>query len=455
MSSAVTKEAEFVRLLWVDCAGITRCRVIPKERLEEVAKTGIGLAKACLFLPSCADRIPTYEPVASVAGECRLFPDMTTIQQLPWRNNEYMVLTHLRVEADEAFTDWDCCPRRALAHAVDAMKMQTGLTLTAGFECEFNLLRDLTSLAPIDETAYCQTLAYDGAVDVLHDICCALTSLGEAVEQLHAESAPGQFEIVTGHRPAMEAADSLVYRKEAIKSVAGRHGLVATFVPKLWECHAGNGCHCHFSLIDADGRPANGDIARSYGISEAMESFAAGVLANLPALLLFTAGNPASFYRIAPSTWSGSYQCWGLNNREASLRLVGDKNRPETINFELKTSDATANPHLALAAIIAAGMDGMRRSLKLPDPVQIDPERLGRDQRERMSIERLPETSGKAFRVMENYLAFNEMFNEIVGSRTLYASYCAVKKEESDSYGNGRFDDNGHLLNAQEMVNRF
>jgi len=258
------------------------------------------------------------------------------------------------------------------------LEQETGLHLSVGFEVEFNLLKAQPGSSgplsqPLDHSIYCATSSFNGAAEILREMCSQLAELGDVIEQVHPESGPGQFEIATQHQNALDAADALVFRKEVISSVAQSHELVASFLPKLYVDQAGNGCHCHFSLTDAGGQNVLADGERPYSLSTTGEAFAAGVLAHLPALMALTAGNPNSFRRIAPSTWSGAYSCWGVNNREAPLRLVGLPGRPQSINFELKTVDGTANPHLALVGIVAAGLLGIRHKLTLSDPVQVDP----------------------------------------------------------------------------------
>jgi glutamine synthetase len=237
------KQFEFVRLTWIDYAGVRRCRVVPRSRLESIKETGVGYAYACLFVPAHADAPPTSDPAGQATGESRLIPDMATLQPLPWSPGESMVLVNMHREADTpgmpTAGPWDCCPRTVLAHALQQLEEEAGVSLMAGFECEFTLFQapapGATSLpVPIDQTVYCETAAFDTASPVLQQICAALEEMGQSVEQVHAEAAPGQYEIATRYSPALDAADALVFRKEAICSVARRNGMAASFLPKIW-----------------------------------------------------------------------------------------------------------------------------------------------------------------------------------------------------------------------------
>jgi len=329
-----------------------------------------------MFLPSFGD-CPPDDQATGPSGEVRLVPDLAISQTSPWRRNDAMTLATFKTESGD---DWNLCPRNALASALKLLKTETDLELMVGFEVEFNLLKRNNGSPglppPIDTSVYCQTSAFDIAADVLRDMCSELTEMGQDVEQVHGESAPGQFEIVTRYAGAAAAADQLIFRKEAICSVAAKHGLIASFLPKLYIDQAGNGCHCHFSLMGTMCASPTFDMTdaeRPYSLSSVGESFIAGILAHLPAVMVFTAGNPNSYRRLQPSTWSGAYCFWGVSNKEAPLRLLGLPGDPSSINVELKTVDGTANPHIALTAIVAAGLLGIRKSLQLPDPIQVDP----------------------------------------------------------------------------------
>jgi glutamine synthetase len=317
---------EWLRVIWVNCAGVRRCRVVPRAAAA-AARDGLGLASACLFLP-CHANAPPDDPAASPDGEVRLCPDLSTARALPWRPTHAAALADLRAERAAGGGPWECCPCGALRRALALLAAECdGAALDVGFELEFTLLRPPPpgappgeSPTPLDASLYCQTAALDAAAPVLDAACAYIAALGERVEQYHSESAPGQFEIVTAHAEALAAADAIVLRKEAVGAATAGAGLVASFLPKLDAAAAGSGLHCHFSLRGG----ATADAARPHGLSALGEAFAAGVLAHLPALLAFTAPSPNSERRRAPSTWAGAFACWGVQNREAPLRLCGD-----------------------------------------------------------------------------------------------------------------------------------
>jgi glutamine synthetase len=354
-----------------------------------------------------------------------------------------------------------------LFHALELFELEVGVEFKAGFEIEFSLLREKPinidsassssttkpSITPIEESVYCQTSAIDGeAGPVLKQICASLEQLGQTIEQFHAESASGQFEIVTGYGPALEAADNLVYKKETIDAIARRNKMTASFLPKIFPDQSGNGCHLHFSFGDPENADSNlmADSSKPYSLSALGEAFAAGVLRHMPALMPFTAANVNSYERIKPSTWSAAYKCWGVNNREAPLRLVGLAGKPGSLNFELKTVDSTANPYIALTAIIAAGISGIRKGLSLSSPVQVDPATLSEEQRIKEGIVLLPSSLPRALDEFEKDVEFKKILVEVTGSETMCRLYPIVKGSECE-----KMSDMSLLDQAEQFYNRF
>lgn len=437
---------EFVRLVWVDCAGIHRCRVIPRRRLEDAMQDGVGLAYACMFLPSWGDVPPPGEPAAAPVGECRLVPEVETLTTLPWHPNESMVMANMVCEG--SMLRWECCPRTALRKALDLFFKETGFHVACGFECEFNLFKsdDKGGPLPVDDSVYCQTSSFNEHSQVLGEMCLALEKMGQTVEQVHAESAHGQFEIATRFEVALKSADAQVARKEAIHAIARRHNLYACFLPKPFKNQAGNGCHLHFSLFQ-ENRYGLVDEGRSYGLSQLGEAFAAGILLHLPAIMVFSAGNPNSFHRFLPSSWSGAYQCWGINNREAPLRLVGSADNPSRMNFECKACDATANPYFLLTAIVVAGLDGVRKDLCLPTPIQVDPHSLAN--RPMGDLTRLPDSLEAALIALQADQDFISLFKSATGTETLLRAHMAVKLSESEYFKGLSHDEEISLLHRR------
>lgn len=416
-----------VRVMWVDTSGQCRCRAVPLKRFHEVVKkNGLGLTFACMGMTSFMDG-PAAESNLTGTGEIRLIPDLSTLRTIPWAKGEEMVLSDMHLNPGQP---WEYCPREALRRVAKVLKEEFNLEMDAGFENEFYLLKPVTrdgreEWVPFDSTPYCSTSSFDAASSILQEMFAALQSLDIKMEQVHAEAGKGQFEMAMGHTVCTRAADNLIFTREAIKSVARKHGLLATFAPKYTLDDIGSGSHVHLSLWENGVNVFTGAAGSSHGMSKVGEEFMAGVLSHLPSILAFTAPNPNSYDRIQPDTWSGAYQCWGKENREAPLRTACPPGVADGLvsNFEIKSFDGCANPYLGLASIIAAGIDGLRRHLTLPLPVEANPSSLDGE------LHRLPKSLAESLDALHKDI----FFEDFLGERLLTAVK-GVRKAEVDYY---------------------
>jgi glutamine synthetase len=216
---------------------------------------------------------------------------------------------------------------------------------------------------------------------------------------------------------------------------------VASLAPKPWPDNAGNGGHVHFSLWDGGRNRFYGD---RNGLSPEARSFVAGVLAHLPGLCGLTAPSFNSYHRIVPQYWAGAFVCWGVDNREAPVRVASTFRGSEeaSTNAELKACDATCNPYLALGGLIAAGLDGLEHSLEPPDPVGVDPATIDDAERERRGIVPLPANQAAALDALEE----DDLLLEALGP-ILAQSYLAVRRSEWAAYSSGdaAFEQQGHF----------
>ncbi|KAE9590024.1 putative glutamine synthetase [Lupinus albus] len=425
-TNGLEADLSLVRIIWVDCSGQHRCRAVPKKRFDDVVtKSGVGLAFASMGMSSFMDGPANGSGLTSV-GETRLMPDLSTIRRIPWSKQEEMVLVDMHTKPGEA---WEYCPREALRRVSNILKNEFNLEINAGFENEFYLLKRLTregkeEWVPFDSSPYCSSSAFDAAYPVLNEVTAALLSLGISVEQLHAEAGKGQFEFALGYTICTKAADNLVYTREVVRAIARKHGLLATFVPKYALDDLGSGSHVHLSLWqNGENVFMASDGSSTLGISTVGKEFMAGVLHHLPSILAFIAPLPNSYDRLQPNTWSGAYLCWGNENREAPLRAASPPGTPygQISNFEIKAFDGSANPHLGLAAIIAAGIDGLRRHLPLPEPVDTYPNPE--------NLQRLPKSLSESLEALHK----DDVIKEFIGEKLLIAIK-AIRKAEIDHY---------------------
>ncbi|XP_060176962.1 protein fluG-like isoform X1 [Lycium barbarum] len=423
-----SKDVTFVRIIWIDASGQHRCRVVPRQHFySSVEKHGVGLTCACMGMSSTSDG-PAVDTNLTASGEIRIVPDLSTKCRLPWAKQQEMVLADMYIEPGKV---WEYCPREALRRVSKILKDEFDLVVNAGFENEFYLLKSVLrdgkeEWTPFDRTSYCSTSAFDAASPILEEVFASLQSLNITVEQLHAEAGHGQFEIALRYTECFRAADSLIFAREVIRAVARKHGLLATFVPKYALDDFGSGSHVHISLSrNGENVFMTSGESNRYGMSKTGEAFMAGVLNHLPSILPFTAPLPNSYDRIQPGTWSGAYLCWGKENREAPLRAASPPGvaHGSVSNFEIKAFDGCANPYLGLAAIITAGIDGLRRNLILPEPVDGDPDIL------KENLQRLPVSLAESVEALEK----DTLFRDMIGEKLLVA-ITGVRKAEIKYY---------------------
>ena len=427
-----------VRFLWCGNDGTIRAKSSARHGLEDRLEAGIGLTVAMQAMNSL-DQLQPIEGMGPV-GEVRLVPDLDTFRVLPYAPRTGALLTdHVQLDGSPA----PVCQRSFLKR-MESRLAEVGLGLRASFENEFSLATQIDGeYVPIDSALCFSTIAATEAQDYIDDLVLALEAQGITLEQYYAELGHGQQEISTGHAPAVQAADEQILVRETIRGLAAHHRVHASLAPKPWPENAGNGAHVHFSLWEGD-RNRFFDGSRPDGLSADARSFIAGVLDHLPGLCGLTAPSFNSYHRIVPQYWAGAFVCWGYDNREAPVRVVSTFRGAEeaSTNAELKACDASANPYLALGGLLAAGLDGLERSLEPPEPVQVDPSTIPEEERARRGIVRLPSTQAEAL----DALAADRVLTGALGP-ILTNAYLAVRRSEWAAYsgGDAAFEQQGHF----------
>lgn len=413
---------KFVRLIWCDNANVIRAKAAHVNCLEGAIDNGIQITVAQQALPVMFDAVVPETGLGPV-GEVRLMPDWSTLRVLPYAPGHAMVLTDMVVGRTRQV--WEHCPRGFLSRQVRRLA-SAGLTCKAAFENEFFLLRRGPdgALSPVDQTVFSATTSMNLNLDVINGIADALVAQGVRVEGYYPESGPGQQEITTRYVEGVQAADQQIVYRETVRGVAARNGLIASFLPKLFEDKAGSGCHLNFSLWQ-NGANISGDERRPNGIGAEAAAFIAGVLDHLPGLTALTIPSKTSYRRIRPHFWAGAFTAWGYGNREAAVRVSPNREETHASRFELKTCDATANPYIALGAVIAAGLDGFERGLALPEEATMDPGLMPEAEREAKGIRPLPQSLGDAIAALET----DAVLRDALGG-PLAQSYLAVRRRE-------------------------
>ncbi|MFE5393806.1 glutamine synthetase family protein [Streptomyces sp. NPDC056568] len=379
-----------VVLAYVDTAGIARVKTVPTAKLASTVAWGVGMSPVFdTFLAH--DAIVATDVLGSPDGDLRLYPDLDRLTVLAAQPGWAWVPVDRITQEGEPHP---ACGRTVLRRTVARAAERHGVAFKAAVEIEWAVGRgdaDGDAFVPaVSGPAYGATRQIELS-DCAADLLGALSAQGVEVEQLHPEYAAGQFEISVGALDPVAAADRSVLVRQTIRAVARRHGLRVSFAPAVLGQGVGNGGHLHLSAW-RDGRNLHAGGPGRYGMTADAESFVAGVLDHLPALTALTAPSPASRLRLRPSQWAGVFTAWGRETREAALRVVTGTAgvRERASNLEVKPVDLAANPYLALAAVIAAGLDGLASSAKLPEEITGDPARYDAAEAAARGVRRLP-----------------------------------------------------------------
>jgi glutamine synthetase len=435
-AAAARAEAEGISLIWflyADHGGIIRGKSASVAALPSRMVTGIGHTVAMMAM-SMLDHLQPVEGMSPV-GEVRIMPDPATFVPLPYAPGAAAMLADL-VQPDGE--PWGGCARTYLRRAIADLATE-GFVATAAFEPEFTLGRREADpdggpdrLVPADDSLCYSATGFHLAHDYALELHQALQEQGMQVENYYPELGHGQQEMSVRHAPALRAADNQVLYRETVRGVAFRRGMWASLAPKPIADQAGNGAHLHLSLREASpdgepGEPAFYDAADRYRLSASGYHFIGGLLAHLPALTALTCASVNSYRRLAPQMWSSAYTVYGMDNREAAVRICSPmRDDPAgSVNLELKPSDSSANPYLALGAVIRAGLDGIRRKLDPGEAVNVDPATLTDAERLAVGARRLPASLAEALDALEA----DDLLMESLGDLRRRA-YLAVKRSE-------------------------
>ena len=270
------------------------------------------------------------------------------------------------------------------------------------------------------------------AAEVIDDIVAAFEEQDIAIDGYYPELGHGQHELPIRHAPALRAADNQIWFRETVRNVAHQHGLLASLAPKPLPDQAGNGCHIHWSIWDLEEQTnLLYDAQDPYKLSQLGYQFVAGVMEHLPGLLALTAPSYNSYRRLQPHFWSSAYTTWGPDNREAAVRVASGLwgQEADSVNVEMKGSDPSNNPYLALGGLIAAGLDGVKRKLEPGDPTLVDPGNYSDAERAERGIKRYPTTLAEALDALEQ----DKVLLEALGPE-LSRAYIAVKRSEYKAF---------------------
>ena len=413
----------FMSLQFTDIMGTIKSVTIPVNRLENALERGVWFDGS-----SIQGFARIYE------ADMFLLPDPSTYRVLPWSSPDRLrarLLCDVHGPDGEPFVG---DPRSVLKRAV-ARAAELGYDYYCGPELEFFLFnrRGEPAIQPVpnDVGGYFDFSPRDQAQVVRSDIVKALHAMGMEVEASHHEVAQGQHEIDFEYADAVTAADNAVSFKYTVKAIAAMHDLLATFMPKPVFGQNGSGMHVHQSLRDREtGENVFYDPDGHFKLSHLAHQFIAGQLKHARALAAVVAPTVNSYKRLVPGYEAPVYICWAQINRSAMIRIPRySPGREETSRAELRCPDPSCNPYLAFAAMLEAGMDGIRNDLTPPPPVTEDVYEYSRDELTENNIETLPGTLGDALEA----LAGNEVIRNALGEH-VYQVFHRAKSVEWDEY---------------------
>ena len=415
-SVAKAKGIKYFLISFVDLFGVLRAKLVPARAIRGMQKDGAGFAGFAAWL----DMTPADSDMFAI-------PDPDSLIQLPWKPEVGWLAGDLWMDGKPV----EASPRVALKRQIERATKQ-GLYMKSGVECEYFLVNhDGTAISDPRDThskpCYDQS-ALMRQYDIITEICDAMITLGWGPYQNDHEDANGQFEMNWDYDHCLQTADKHSFFKFMVKSIAEKHGLRATFMPKPFVNLTGNGCHAHVSVWDKSGKKNLFDDAKDeLGLSKIAYQFLGGVINSADALCSIFNPTVNSFKRInAPrtlsgATWAPNAVTYGGNNRTHMVRI------PDRGRFELRLMDGAANPHLMQAGIIAAGLDGIANKTDPGPPLDLNMYTEGHKAR---GAKKLPLNLLDAVRLTQK----SKVLRAAMGDNVV-DSYCKLKLQEWASFG--------------------
>ncbi|WP_067932893.1 type I glutamate--ammonia ligase [Alicyclobacillus kakegawensis] len=372
---------KYVRLQFTDLLGVVKNVEIPVDQLPK------ALDNKIMFDGSSIEGFVRIEE-----SDMYLVPDRSTWLVLPWNSEQGSVarlICDIYTPEGEPFAG---DPRSVLKRVLSEARDMGFSAFNVGPEPEFFLFKlddhGRSTLEVNDDGGYFDWAPLDLGENCRREIVLTLEAMGFEIEASHHEVAPGQHEIDFKYADAVAAADNIATFRMVVKTIARQHGLHATFMPKPVFGINGSGMHCHLSLFK-DGQNAFYDETDELGLSQTARYFLAGVLEHAPAFTAICNPTVNSYKRLVPGYEAPCYVAWSPKNRSPLVRIPAA--RGMSTRIEVRSPDPSCNPYLAIASMLAAGLDGIRRQLPLPDPVDRNIYIMSDEEKEEIGIRNLPE----------------------------------------------------------------
>ena len=412
------QDIEFIRMQFTDIFGQLKNVAITKSQIEKAVNNQIMI-----------DGSSIEGFVRIQESDQYLYPDLSSFQVLSWRPQYGKVARFICDVYNPDGTPFVGDPRgvlqRVLKKAADM-----GYSFNVGPECEFFLFQTDSEGKPTtqtnDEAGYFDLGPLDHGEGTRREICLALEAMGFEIEASHHEVAAGQHEIDFKYDEALPAADNIMTFKLAVKTLAQKNGLHATFMPKPIFGVNGSGMHTNMSLFQ-NGKNVFYDPSDARGLSKEAYSFIAGLLAHVRGMAAITNPLVNSYKRLVPGYEAPCYLAWSASNRSALIRIPAA--RGQSTRVELRCPDPSCNPYLALAVCLAAGLDGIERGLTPPDEITENIFAMDDAARAAAGIASLPGSLAEALEALKADPLMRETLGEHV-----FTQYVAGKEKEWDEY---------------------
>lgn len=411
-------DVKFIRLQFTDVFGILKNVAITSKQLPRVLEEG------CMFDGSSIDGFVRIEE-----SDMLLKPDTNSFEIFPWRPQQGKVA---RLICDVYTTDgepYDGCPRNVLKKTL-AKAAEMGYTMNVGPECEFFLFQTDSEGKPTtitqDDGGYFDLAPIDKGEDARRDMCLTLEEMGFEIEASHHEVAEGQHEIDFKYEDALKTADNIMTFKIVVKSIAARHGLYATFMPKPIFGINGSGMHTNQSLSTQDGN-AFFDPTGPLQLSKTAYNYIAGVMKHIHSIAAVTNPTINSYKRLVPGYEAPCYVAWSAKNRSPLIRIPASRGAGTRV--ELRSPDPTCNPYLAIALELAAGLDGIKNNLTPPQSIDRNIFKMTAAEMDENGVSCLPGNLYDALQLFKS----SDLVKETLGEH-IFDIYYEFKIKEWDSF---------------------
>ena len=408
------EDIEFIRLQFTDMFGTLKNVAITASQLEK------ALDNKCMFDGSSIEGFVRIDE-----SDMYLYPDLNTFEIFPWRPQHGKVARMICDVYRPNGTPFEGDPRYILKKVLrEAADM--GYTFNAGPECEFFLFHTDDEGRPTtishEKAGYFDISPLDLGENARRDIILTLEDMGFEIEASHHEVAPAQHEIDFKYTNALKAADNMMTFKLVVKTIAKRHGLFASFMPKPVYGVCGSGLHINMSLCK-DGVNIFNDHNAPNGVSKEAYQFIAGLMKHMKGMTLVANPIVNSYKRLIPGYEAPVYVTWSEGNRSPLIRIPST--RGTNMRIELRSPDPAANPYLLLASCLAAGLDGIKNELSIPESVEGNIYEMTKQELEERGIEAIPSNLSKACHYFEDDAFMKQVLGEHV-----HAKYLDAKRKE-------------------------